>query len=56
MGRSLTAKEKELKEIVGANVKRLRLSKGLSQAKLAMMIGKGREGYDNGGRGIIYEI
>ena len=26
MGRSLTAKEKELKEIVGANVKRLRLS------------------------------
>lgn len=28
MGRSLTAKEKELKEIVGANVKRLRLSKG----------------------------
>lgn len=56
MGRSLTTKEKELKEVVGANVRRLRRSKGLSQAKLAMMIGKGREGYDNGGRGIIYEI
>lgn len=51
MGRSLTTKEKELKEIVGANVKRLRLSKGLSQAALARMIGKGREGYDNGGTG-----
>lgn len=51
MGRSLTAKEKELKEVVGTNVKRLRRSKGLSQAKLAMMIGKGREGYDNGGTG-----
>ena len=51
MGRSLTTKEKELKEIVGANVKRLRLSKGLSQAALARMIGKGRENYDNGGAG-----
>lgn len=51
MGRSLTTKEKELKEVVGANVRRLRRSKGLSQAKLAMMIGKGREGYDNGGPG-----
>ncbi len=51
MGRSLTTKEKELKEIVGANVKRLRLSKGLSQAALARMIGKGRKNYDNGGAG-----
>lgn len=51
MGRSLTTQEKELKEIVGANVKRLRLSKGLSQAALARMIGKGRENYDNGGAG-----
>lgn len=51
MGRSLTTKEKELKEVVGANVRRLRRSKGLSQAKLAMMIDKGREGYDNGGPG-----
>lgn len=51
MGRSLTTKEKELKEVVGANVRRLRISKHLSQAKLAMMIGKGREGYDNGGTG-----
>ena len=51
MARSLTTKEKELKEVVGANVRRLRISKHLSQAKLAMMIGKGREGYDNGGPG-----
>ena len=51
MGRSLTTQEKELKEIVGANVKRLRRSKGLSQAALARMIGKGRENYDNGGAG-----
>ena len=26
MGRSLTTKEKELKEVVGANVRRLRIS------------------------------
>ena len=30
MARSLTTKEKELKEVVGANVKRLRRSKHLS--------------------------
>lgn len=43
MGRSLTVKEKELKKIVGERIKWYREQRRISQAKLATMIGKGRD-------------
>ncbi len=51
MGRSLTVKEKELKKIVGERIKWYREQRRISQAKLATMIGKGRDYWDNGGAG-----
>lgn len=51
MGRSLTVKEKGLKKIVGGRIKLYREQRRISQAKLATMIGKGRDYWDNGGAG-----
>ena len=51
MGRSLTVEEKELKKIVGRRIKWYREQRRISQAKLATMIGKGRDYWDNGGAG-----
>lgn len=51
MGKPLTEEEKELKKIVGGRVRWYREQRGISQAKLATMIGEGRNYWDNGGAG-----